>query len=72
MKWRPRRGKCGRDARLTAETSEQTHAFALTASDQARVAVTGIQALSGEIGRIDRVIRELDGRCDRSGQGALT
>ncbi|OXY82736.1 methyl-accepting chemotaxis protein [Oceanimonas doudoroffii] len=53
------------NARLTAETSEQTHAFALTASDQARVAVMGIQALSGEIGRIDRVIRELDGRCDQ-------
>ncbi|WMC12354.1 methyl-accepting chemotaxis protein [Oceanimonas pelagia] len=53
------------NARLTAETSEQSHAFALTASDQARVAVEGIQTLSGEIGRIDRVIRELDGRCDQ-------
>ncbi|WP_458734826.1 methyl-accepting chemotaxis protein [Zobellella taiwanensis] len=53
------------NARLTAETSEQSHAFALTASDQAQVAVSGIQALSGEIGRIDKVIRELDGRCDQ-------
>ncbi|MBL1377982.1 methyl-accepting chemotaxis protein [Zobellella iuensis] len=53
------------NARLTAETSEQSHAFALTANDQAQVAISGIQALSGEIGRIDRVIRELDGRCDQ-------
>ncbi|PSJ45568.1 methyl-accepting chemotaxis protein [Zobellella endophytica] len=53
------------NARLTAETSEQSHAFALTASDQAQVAVSGIQALSGEIGRIDKVVRELDGRCDQ-------
>ncbi|AEY01623.1 methyl-accepting chemotaxis protein [Oceanimonas sp. GK1] len=53
------------NARLTAETSEQSHAFALTASDQARVAVEGIQTLNGEIGRIDKVIRELDGRCDQ-------
>ncbi|MCC4263930.1 methyl-accepting chemotaxis protein [Oceanimonas baumannii] len=53
------------NARLTAETSEQSHAFALTANDQARVAVEGIQLLNGEIGRIDKVIRELDGRCDQ-------
>ena len=53
------------NARLTAETSEQSHAFALTANDQAQVAISGIQALRGEIGRIDEVIRTLDGRCDQ-------
>ncbi|MFH7563898.1 MULTISPECIES: methyl-accepting chemotaxis protein [Oceanimonas] len=53
------------NARLTAETSEQSHAFALTANDQARVAVEGIQLLNGEINRIDKVIRELDCRCDQ-------
>ncbi|GGB42901.1 methyl-accepting chemotaxis protein [Oceanisphaera marina] len=53
------------NARLTSETSEQSHAFALTASDQAQVAVAGIEDLNGEIGRIDKVIRTLDGRCDQ-------
>ena len=53
------------NARLTAETSEQSHAFALTASDQAQVAVTGIEDLNGEISRIEQVIRSLDGRCDQ-------
>ena len=56
------------NARLTAETSEQSHAFALNASDQAQVAVAGIQDLSGEIERIDQVIRTLDGRCDQVGK----
>lgn len=53
------------NARLTAETSEQSHAFALNASDQAQVAVAGITELNGEIGRIDQVIRTLDGRCSQ-------
>lgn len=53
------------NARLTSETSEQSHAFALTASDQAQLAVAGIEDLNGEIGRIDKVIRTLDGRCDQ-------
>ncbi|ART79037.1 methyl-accepting chemotaxis protein [Oceanisphaera avium] len=53
------------NARQTSETSEQSHAFALTASEQAQVAVTGISELSSEIGRIDQVIRTLDSRCNQ-------
>lgn len=51
------------NARLTAETSEQSHEFALSANEQAKVAVSGIQELSSEINRIDTVIRTLDSRC---------
>lgn len=51
------------NALLTSETSEQSHSFALTASDQAQIAVAGIEDLNSEISRIDKVIRSLDGRC---------
>ncbi|MBO1519126.1 methyl-accepting chemotaxis protein [Oceanisphaera pacifica] len=53
------------NARLTAETSEQSNTFAMTANEQAQVAVAGIEELSGEIGRIDRVVRTLDDRCNQ-------